>query len=214
MKIPNWQIMHNAFIVVILSTLLLTGCASEESSSVLNSGRTDISSIQESFRGKILASYDEIETTELAIAEAISPTDASLKNVQETEELKAWRAEISGPWKDLQNNQRDTMCEFFYQGILDESSDFAFIFVEANKQFKREGTVIHSINNIRMREDNRKTIQFPTSEYSSSLFVCSSRIVLKLSNGYFSQPLDSTLAWNYYLSEGKPKFTFTFKLRS
>jgi hypothetical protein len=206
--------MPKALVAVLVSTLFLTGCVANENDAVLNSGRTDISRIQENFRQSILANYVDVVVDELAIAEAISPNDASFEKVEESEELKAWRQEISEPWNDLQNNQRDLMCEFFYQGILDEKSDFAYIFVEANKQFKREGTVIHSINNIRMREDNRKTIQLPTANYSSSLFVCSARIVLKLSNGYFSQPLDSTLAWNYYLSGGQRKFTFTFKLRS
>lgn len=206
--------MPKALVAVLVSTLCLTGCVANENDDVLNSGRTDISRIQENFRQSILANYVDVVVDELAIAEAISPNDASFGKVEESEELKAWRQEISEPWNDLQNNQRDLMCEFFYQGILDEKSDFAYIFVEANKQFKREGTVIHSINNIRMREDNRKTIQLPTANYSSSLFVCSARIVLKLSNGYFSQPLDSTLAWNYYLSGGQRKFTFTFKLRS
>ena len=206
--------MPKALVAVLVSTLCLTGCVANENDDVLNSGRTDISRIQENFRQSILANYVDVVVDELAIAEAISPNDASFGKVEESEELKAWRQEISEPWNDLQNNQRDLMCEFFYQGILDEKSDFAYIFVEANKQFKREGTVIHSINNIRMREDNRKTIQLPTANYSSSLFVCSARIVLKLSNGYFRQPLDSTLAWNYYLSGGQRKFTFTFKLRS
>jgi len=206
--------MHKATYLVVVSVLGLTGCASEGSSNVLNSGRTNIASVQENFRQSILDNYVDVVKEDLIIAEAISPNNANFENSNESEELRTWRIKISDPWKEMKEKQLDQMCELFYQGILDESSDFAFIFVDVKKQFQREGTVIHSITNIRMREDNRQSIQFPTAEYSSSLFVCSSRIVLKLSNGYFSQQLDSTLAWNYYLSGVERKFTFTFKLRS
>ena len=106
------------------------------------------------------------------------------------------------------------MCELYFQGILDESSEFAVYFVTVKKQLAKEGTVIHSITNIRMREDNRKTIQLPTKEYSSSLFVCSARMILKLSNGDFSQPIDSSISFNYYLDGREIKSTFTFKLKS
>jgi hypothetical protein len=199
---------------VLVSSLLLTGCSSENGTQALNSGRTDIANLQKDFREEILSQYVDVEVKDLIIAEAASPSDVVNKESIESPELLSWRAEIIDSWKDLKDDRLDLVCEFFYQGIVDETSNFAFIFAEARKTFAREGTQIHSINNIRMREDNRKTIQFPTSEYSSSLFVCSSRIVLKIANGSLSQPLDSTLSWNYYLLGEDIKFTFTFKLKS
>jgi hypothetical protein len=200
--------------VIACASMLLTGCASEQDTAVLNSGRTNVSQIQQEFRESILSKYEEVVSKDLTIAEAINPNDANYTKVTESSELMAWRAEIAEIWKDLKDNQRDLMCEFYFRGVLDDSSAFADDFAIVKQRLAKEGTTIHSINNVRMREDNRKTIQFPTKEYSSSLFVCSARIVLRLSNGDFSQPVDSTISLNYYLDGRDKKSTFTFKLKS
>ena len=206
--------MFRIFTVITCAAVLLAGCSSEEDTAPLNSGRTDISQIQEEFRESILSDYVDVVTEELIIAEAINPNDINYPKVSESTELSAWRDGIRESWKDLKDSQRDLMCELYFQGILDESSEFAVYFVTVKKQLAKEGTVIHSITNIRMREDNRKTIQLPTKEYSSSLFVCSARMILKLSNGDFSQPIDSSISINYYLDGREIKSTFTFKLKS
>ena len=198
---------------ILASVLLLSGCASEGDLEALNSGRTNVVKVQEKFRESILDSYVDNAKQELVIAEAISPTDTNYQEAEVTPELKAWRDELSDDWKELKFSQLDLMCELFFQGLVDDESRFADILKSARDQLASQGTEVYSITNIRMREDNRKTIQFPTEKSTSSLFVCSSRIVLKLSNGNYTQPLDSTLAWNYYLSGGERKFTFTFKLK-
>lgn len=198
---------------ILASALLLSGCASEGDLEALNSGRTNVVQVQEKFRKSILDSYVDNAKEELVIAEAISPTDTNYQEAEVTPELKAWRDELSDDWKELKFSQLDLMCELFFQGLVDDESRFADILKSARDQLASQGTEVYSITNIRMREDNRKTIQFPTEKSSSSLFVCSSRIVLKLSKGNYTQPLDSTLAWNYYLSGGERKFTFTFKLK-
>ena len=199
---------------ILSSALLLSACASEADLEALNAGRTDVVQIQEKFRESILEGYVDNATQEVVIAESISPTDSNYQKAEVTPELKAWRNELSDDWKDLKDNQLDLMCELFFQGLIDDASQFADIFKDSRNQLASQGTKIYSINNIRMREDNRQTIQFPTAQSSSSLFVCSSRIVLKLTNGDYTQPIDSTLAWNYYLAGGERKFTFTFKLKS
>lgn len=206
--------MPKIFLFIACVAVSLSGCSSEQKMNALNRDRTNIAQIQEEFRESILSNYIDVKSEDLIIAEAINPNDTNYSKVAESAELTAWRAEIRESWKDLKDNQRDLMCEFYYQGILDDSSDFASYFAPVKKQLAKEGTTIHSVNNIRMREDNRKTIQFPTREYSSSLFVCSARIVVKLSNGDFSQPIDSSLSLNYYLDGREKKATFTFKLKS
>ena len=198
---------------ILVSALFLTGCSSEGDLEALNSGRTNVVHVQEKLRESILRMYVDNTKELIVIAEALSPTDTNYQEAEVTPELKAWRDELSEDWKDLKFNQLDLMCELFFQGLIDDESRFADIFKSSRDQLASQGTEVYSINNIRMREDNRKTIQFPTEQSSSSLFVCSSRIVLKLSNGNYTQPLDSTLAWNYYLSGGERKFTFTFKLK-
>jgi hypothetical protein len=206
--------MRKLFPVIACTAMFLTGCSSEQQTAALNSGRTNISQVQQEFRESILSKYVEVVGEDLTIAEAVNPDNTNYRKVSESAELKAWRAEIAESWKELKDNQRDLMCELYFQGILDDSSGFAQYFVTVKKQLGKEGTTIHSINNIRMREDNRKTIQLPTKEYSSSLFVCSARIVLKMSNGDFSQPIDSSISLNYYLDGREIKSTFTFKLKS
>ena len=199
---------------ILSSALLLSACASEGDLEALNAGRTNVVQIQEKFRESILEGYVDNTTQEVVIAESVSPTDTDYQKAEVTPELKAWRNELRDDWKDLKDNQLDLVCELFFQGLVDDASQFADIFKDARDRLASQGTKIYSINNIRMREDNRKTIQFPTAQSSSSLFVCSSRIVLKLTNGDYTQPIDSTLAWNYYLAGGERKFTFTFKLKS
>jgi hypothetical protein len=206
--------MLKLFPVIACASMLLTGCSSEQDTAVLNSGRTNVSQIQQEFRESILSKYEEVVSKDLTIAEAINPNDANYTKVNESSELKAWRAEIGEGWKDLKDNQRDLLCEFYFRGTLDDSSFFAKYTGPVRERLAKEGTTIHSISNARMREDNRKTIQFPTKEYSSSLFVCSARMILKMSNGNFSQPVDSTISLNYYLDGREKKSTFTFNLKS
>jgi len=199
---------------ILSSALLLSSCASEGDLEALNAGRTNVVQIQEKFRESILAAYVDKTKQEVVIAETVSQSDTNYQKAEVTPELKAWRSDLSDDWKGLEDNKLDLMCELFFQGLVDDASRFAGIFIDARDQLASQGTEIYSIKSIRMREDNRKTIQFPTEQYSSSLFVCSSRIVLKLTNGNYTQPIDSTLAWNYYLAGGERKFTFTFKLKS
>ncbi len=206
--------MLKRFIPFLLGVVFLSGCSTEGDLEALNSGRTDVKALQERFRESILSTYVDDTKDELIIAEAVSPNNANFQEAEVTPELKAWRADLQEDWKEIKNNQLDVMCELFYEGLVDEAARFADVFEYARNQLASQGTQVYSIRNIRMREDNRETIQFPTEQVSSSLFVCSARIVLKLTNGTYSQPLDSTLAWNYYLAGKERKFTFTFKLKS
>jgi len=206
--------MLKRFIPFLLGVVFLSGCSTEGDLEALNSGRTDVKVLQERFRDSILSTYVDNTKDELIIAEAVNPNNANFQEAEVTPELKAWRAELQEDWKEIKNNQLDVICELFYEGLVDDAARFADVFEYARNQLASQGTEVYSITNIRMREDNRETIQFPTEQVSSSLFVCSARIVLKLTNGTYSQPLDSTLAWNYYLAGKERKFTFTFKLKS
>ncbi len=206
--------MLKRFIPFLLGVVFLSGCSTESDLEALNSGRTDVKALQERFRDSILSTYVDNTKDELIIAEAVNPNNANFQEAEVTPELKAWRAELQEDWKEIQSNQLDLICELFYEGLVDEAARFADVFQSTRSQLANQGTQVYSISSIRMREDNRKTIQFPTEQVSSSLFVCSARIVLKFTNGTYSQPADSTLAWNYYLAGKERKFTFTFKLKS
>ena len=125
--------------------------------------------------------------------------------------VQAWRAKVAGPWLDFKDADLDKICEFFYEGLSDPENSFAKFMSNAKSQFEAGGIVIHSINKIRIAEDNRQTIKYPTAEFSSSLFVCQADIVFKKLNGTFTAVQDSSLAWNYYIKGDETPFAFTFK---
>jgi hypothetical protein len=238
--------MPKTLLAVAILTLFLTGCTSEGDSQALNSGRTDVSKIQENFRGDILDDYLDTGQDELIIAKAPSPKinennkvdlnpkvsakdtvkkesgtnpkvsakDTVNKESEVSPELKAWRTLIGKEFDAIQSNQLDLLCDFFYEGLVDKSSSFAKLMVGITQQLESQGTTVYSITDVQMREDNRKTIEFPTAQYSSSLFVCSSKVTFELPIGGYSAPIDSTLSLIYYLSDGQKKLTFNFKAKS
>ena len=238
--------MLKTLLAVATLTLFLTGCTSEADSQALNSGRTDISKIQENFRGDILDDYLDTGQDELIIAKApspkinenskvdlnpkvgsniaeekksdtnpkVSPKDTANKESEVSPELKAWRSLIGKQFEAIQSNQLNLLCDFFHEGLVDKSSSFAKLLVGITQQLESQGTKVYSITNVQIQEDNRKTIEFPTAQYSSSLFVCSSKITFEMPDGGYSAPIDSTLSLIYYLSDGQKKMTFNFRAKS
>ena len=229
--------------LVVLLTLSFAGCTSNEDSPTLNSGRTDITQIQQEFRENILSNYMDDSQEELFIADAPSIKDENVKDINNNPEvssknieaknvkdspeksskdsknqkveispaLKAWRNQLSEEWSAIGDRELEFLCKFFYEGMVDEASGFASLLMGITQQLERQGTKVYSITNIEMREDNRKTIELPTAQYSSALFVCTSKIIFELSNGNYSPPVDSTLSLIYYLSDGQRLMTFNFK---
>ena len=201
--------------IVIIILLSISGCFSQGDELTFNSGRTNTEQIQSTFRESILSRYKEPEQKEdLEVAEIVSPTDVNYQVADVTPELRAWRSEIDQTWKDMDEKKLNIMCELFFQGIVEESSRFGKNFAQVRERFAQEGTKIYSIKNIRLAEDNRKTIQFPTANSSSALFVCQSLVTLELTNGGTSQPIQSSISWIYYLDGNERKQTFNFKLKS
>jgi hypothetical protein len=125
--------------------------------------------------------------------------------------VAAWRAKVAKPWEGIKDSDLDRVCEFFYGGFSDPTSTFAKFFADAQNQLEAGGLVIHSIRNIRMVEDNRTTIEYPTENFSTSLFVCKADIIYKSLTGVFTPTQDSTLAWNYYVKGDEVPFTFNFQ---
>ena len=76
------------------------------------------------------------------------------------------------------------------------------------------GVTVNSMVDVKLLEDNRRTIQFPTADFSSSLFVCASRMTLKLANGDITSAAQSLLKWNYYLDGSEIKYTVSFTLNN
>ncbi len=221
--------MRKITILAFISLFILTACTAQDKTNVLNSNRTDIEDLQQSFRDSILSKYEEEEISDVpTIADASDspaankrkPADASdspaanKRKPADASDLMAWRKEIGESWTGLRENQLDSMCEFFFAGIIDESSALANTLESVRKQLADQGVEIYSVKEIKLIEDNRETIQFPTKDFSSSIFVCSAQIVLKLSSGNYTQPLNSTLSAIYYLSGTEKKFTFQFKVKS
>lgn len=209
MKNQNLQVIRK-FALAIVTASLITGCASQNMETPINSGRTDISQIQSKMRTQILSRFIEKEEPEYLSTKIVSKDDVEYVKAEETPELLAWRADINKTWGAIDDDKIDLLCEFMYQGLYDETNSFASYFVETRKKLAADGISIYSINNIRMREDNRDTIQFPTEEQASLLFVCSSQIVFKFPNGNLSKPQDSRVNLLYYIFNGKRQFTINF----
>ena len=127
--------------------------------------------------------------------------------------ISQWRAKVGEPWLGIKDSDLNKVCEFFYGGFSDPTNPFAKFFGDAQIQLKNGGLILHSIRNIQMIEDNRKTIEYPTPSYSTSLFVCKADIVYKTLEGEFTQPQESLLSWIYYLKGEETPFTFNFQSR-
>ncbi len=214
MRIPIWLSMRKRQVMVCLVTFLLTSCSSSMTAEPLNSGRVSVDSIQKNFRIDILSKYEKVEEVELIIPTSEKPQNSNSQPQEESQELQIWRDSITDPWKDIPEGKFFMVCEILYKGIVDNESQFAKYFLQVRNQFERDGVSVNSMVDVQLEQDNRKTIQFPTRDFSSPLFSCSSKITLKLSNGDITSPLLSTLTWNYYLDGAAIKYTISFSMRN
>ena len=214
MKIPIWLSMYKRLVMLCILTFLLTSCSSSMSEEPLNMGRVNVDSIQKNFRTDILSKYERVEEVELIIPSSEKPKIDTSQPQEESQELQLWRDSITEPWKEIPDGKFFMVCDILYKGIMDYESQFAKYFQQVRNQFERDGVTVNSMVDIQLQQDNRSTIQFPTKDFSSPLFVCSSRMTLKLSNGDITSPMMSTLTWNYYLDGAAIKYTISFTLRN
>ncbi len=214
MKTPNWQEMSKRFYCLFLLVAVITSCSPENGTIPLNSGRTDVDILQQNFRREILSQYDQPVKEEIVIAAPVRQKVSEITSGSVSDELAAWRDEISKPWNQIPLEKFYMVCEILYEGIVDRESQLANYFVEVQNKFDRDGIKVNSMTDIELLQDNRKTIQFPTKDFSSSLITCSSRITLKMANGDITSPQISELAWNYYFDGSQIKNTISFTIRN
>lgn len=206
--------MRRRIFIYMLLPFLISSCSSDATSIPLNSGRVNVELLQQNFRNEILSQYLQVAQEELIIADPVIQTGSEVGTEPDSERLSTWRTEISKSWEQVPKDKFYIVCEILYEGIFDRNTQFGKYFSQVQDQFERDGVKIESMTNVTLVEDNRRTIQFPTNEFSSSLFVCSSKISLRLANGNIAAPQSSTLAWNYYLDGSQIKNTVTFMLSS
>ncbi len=193
--------------------LVMTSCGSSNDAAVLNSGRTDVESIQASFRESVLSAFDVNEQDDLIIAD-VQDSPAQIGSRNESKETLAWRATVVEPWEGLEPGKVNQACELFFSGLIDPSSGLGDVFKSSRERLVTEGKIIHSLEDVRMVADNRKTIQIPTAEASSALFICESTVVLKLANQNLSAPQTLRFSWNYYLAGQEIKWTFSLSFKA
>jgi hypothetical protein len=204
------------FLPVLALVTLLTACGQSDSNPFASESvnRDEIKSLM---IANYLSQFNIEEEAPDFIPESSSNATVNHQPVAQAtsdksdEFVRAWRAKVADPWLEFKDSDLDKICEFFYEGLSDPENSFAKFMSNAKSQFEAGGIVIHSINKIRMAEDNRQTIKYPTAEFSSSLFVCQADIVFKKLNGTFTAVQDSSLAWNYYIKGDETPFAFTFK---
>ena len=200
--------------ILLIPALLISGCSSEAASNPLNSGRVNLDLLQQNFRNEILSQYVQLAQEELIIATPVNQEGNTTGAEPVSKQLAAWRIEISKSWDEIPIDKFYIVCGILYEGILDRDTQFGKYFSQVQNQFERDGVKIESMTDVSLVQDNRKTIQFPTKDFSSSLFICSSKISLRLANGDITAPQSSTLAWNYYLDGSQIKYTLSFTLKS
>lgn len=206
--------MFRCLISIVLIGLSVTSCSSSPSESAFESDRRDVEAIQVKFREILLSEYEQPEQNILVIAPPSSTEGAPIGPKQPSQELKAWRADISEAWNQIPNDKFFMVCDILFEGVLDPQSSFASSFSDVRKKFEQDGVELYSLTDVALEMDNRETIEFPTPGLSSSLFVCSSQITLRMANGEVLPPQTSTVAWNYYADGTKIGSTLSFILKS
>ena len=202
--------------VIMFFLTVLSGCGKVKEAP-FNSNGVSTEAIKQILQDKYLSQFNIPEEFPRKIPESNSNATVNHQEVVSTGSSKpkafvdAWRKKVAGSWLDVKDSDLDKVCVLFYGGLSDPSSTLAEYFKDSINQFKDGGIDIYSINAIRMVEDNRKTIEYPTETNSTSLFVCQADIVFKRQNGAFTSVQNSSLSWNYYLKGNDTTFGFTFK---
>jgi hypothetical protein len=139
-----------------------------------------------------------------------SPTDQSTEKVAYDEKTVAWRASIAEPWKDLQGQKNlDFMCQLWFEGWLGIGDTFADTFAEHRARTEAMGLKIETIEAIRMAEDNRKTVNYPSVGKQTKLFICEAITIFRLARPGLTQPARSTISFVMTLVNNEVKANFS-----
>jgi hypothetical protein len=202
---------RNKSAAISLSLLLLTGCATATDELTSNRNSTDTAGVQSFLRETALENWESTDVKYADIDASISnpPALKDTKGPLSDADFNLWKADMLDTWKELKTKEQlNLMCQFWYEGWLDSDQSFSKHFTESRNQLLALGLIVESIDEIRILEDNRNSIFYPRQGQPFTLFKCGATVVYKLERGVFAPPADSTIAFIYWLNNGKVESTF------
>jgi hypothetical protein len=197
---------------LILSIGLLSGCAANQENQLGALRQGPIEQVQAVLRENAMINWESSLPKDSVFGETAKPAypTSEREPVENDEANTAWRAKIAEQWKGLEGQKNlDFMCEYWFQGWQGIDDSFSDFFKEHRAQTDAMGIKIETIENIKMIEDNRKTINFPKPGKQYSLFTCEATIVFRLARPGLSKPQKSTISFVYWLENNEVKSSFS-----
>ena len=200
------------FIPFFLSILLVTSCTSDQKDGQLAQRQGQLEQLQFALRENAVSEWEANLPKTLGFGESLDPSAAPVTEKVVSSDTKSveFRKKIAKDWKALQGQKNlDFMCQLWFGGWLGIDDTFAKDLAETRAITEAMGIKIETIDNIRMAEDNRKTINYPLPGKKYNLFVCEATTIFKLARPGLTLPSRSTIAFIYYLNNGDIKATWS-----
>ena len=197
---------------LILSIGLLNGCAANQENQLGALRQGQIEQIQSVLRENAMINWETSLPKNSIFGETAKPSYPTSENepTENDEANIAWRAKIAEQWKGLEGQKNlDYMCALWFEGWQGIGDSFSDLFKEQRAQTDAMGLKIETVENIKMIEDNRKTINFPKPGKRYSLFTCEATIVFRLARPGLTKPQKSTISFVYWLDNDEVKSTFS-----
>ena len=200
------------FIPFFLSILLITSCVSDQKDGQLAQRQGQLEQLQFALRESAVSEWEANLPKSSPSGELLDPSAAPVTEKVVSSDAKSveFRKSVAMDWEELQSQKHlDFMCELWFGGWLGIGDTFAKELAEARAITEAMGIKIETIENIRMAEDNRKTINYPLPGKKYNLFVCEATTIFQLARPGLTLPSRSTIAFIYYLNNGDVKATFS-----
>jgi hypothetical protein len=191
-----------------LSIFLVTSCTSDQKNGQLAQRQGQLEQLQSALRENAVREWEANLPKSAPYGEFLDPSAAPVTEKVVSGDAKSveFRKKVAKDWEDFQSQKYlDLMCELWFDGWLGigRPSTFAKQLAETRAFTEAMGIKIETIENIRMAEDNRKTINYPLPGKKYNLFVCEATTIFQLARPGRTLPSRSTIAWIYYLNNGE-----------
>jgi|LauGreSuBDMM15SN_2_FD.fasta_scaffold75129_2 hypothetical protein len=199
-------------ILLFLSILLITSCTPDQKDGQLAHRQGQLEQLQYTLRENAVDGWEANLPKSSSSGELLDPSAAPVTETVVSGDAKSveFRKKVAKDWEELQSQKHlDFMCELWFQGWLGIGDTFAKELAETRAITEAMGIKIETIENIRMAEDNRKTINYPLPGKKYNLFVCEATTIFQLARPGRTLPSRSTIAFIYYLNNGEVKATWT-----
>ena len=195
-----------------LSIVLLTSCTTDRENEQLAQRQGQLEQIQFALRENAVSEWEANLPKSAPSREFFDRSAAPIteKVVRSDTQSVEFRKKLAKDWGELQSQRElDVMCKLFFESWLGFGDTYAKEMAEMRAVTAALGIKIETIENIRIAEDNRKTINYPMAGKKYNLFVCEATTIFRLARPGLTLPSRSTIAVVYYLNNGEIKVTFS-----